>query len=456
MKGILESLNFKEIYFRGQSFDRKTILEAINHLAAYLKKNSISDSSFILLSTYNHIKTVIAYYAILKSGKIAAVLNPGCRSLELTEIIKDIDPSALIFVNTNTITFNYDEEIVFRKPDPDFVIYSELTDVCTLIFTNAEDGYAKGAMLTDKNLITEISDIIQIENMTEKKVGCALLPFYHLFGLVKGVLTPVYKGYSFLICEPDLLNITDIVTQIKKYKVTNIYSVPSLYYILSKVPGIGAFFESVNDYISGGNKLSPFIFESFKRNVNGILREGYGLTEASPACTVNYPDCEVNISSIGAAFPSCKIKILDNDDKECNPGETGEICIKGDNVFKGYFNKKHLSKIVLRKGWLHTGDLGSKDSKGYIYFKGLKKNMINVAGNNVYPKELERYLKLYKDVESAEIFSRDSNIQGNIVCARISLKNKNKDAQKSFKKWCIKNITNTKLPRIWEFMDNDR
>ncbi len=455
MRGILESLNFKDIYFRNQSFGRKTILDAINHLAAYLKANSISDSPFILLSTYNHIKTVIAYYAILKSGKIAVVLNPGCRSLELTEIIKDIDPSALIFVNTNTITFNYEEEIVFRKPDPDFVIYSDLKDVCTLVYTNAEDGYAKGAMLTDKNLITEINDIIQIENMTVKKVGCALLPFYHLFGLVKGVLTPVYKGYSFLICELDLLNITDIVFQVKKYRVTNIYSVPSLYYILSKVPGISTHFGSVNDYISGGNKLSPYIFESFKKNANGILREGYGLTEASPACTVNYPDNEVNITSIGAAFPSCEIKILDNKDNECDPGEIGEICIKGDNVFKGYFNKKYLSKIVLRKGWLHTGDLGSKDSKGYIYFKGLKKNMINVAGNNVYPKELERYLNLYKDVESIAIFSRDSDIQGNIVCARVRLKNNNKNSQESFKRWCVRNITNSKLPRIWEFLDSD-
>ncbi len=391
MSEILRFLNFKKIYFRSQTFDGEIILEGINKLSAYLQKNFISDSPFVLLSAYNHLKTVIAYYAILKSGKIAAILNPGSKSIELTEIIKDIDPSALIFINTNTISFNYEEEIVFRRPDPDFVIYSELMNVSTLVFTNAEDGYAKGAMLTDKNLITEICDIIHIERMTVEKVACALLPFYHLFGLVKGILTPVYKGYSFLICEIDLLNILDIVTQVRKYSATNIYSVPSLYYILSKVPGIDFYFKSVNDYISGGNKLSAFIFDSFKKNVSGILREGYGLTEASPACTVNYPDAEVNINSIGTAFPSCKIKIMDENNNECKTDEIGEICIKGDNVFKGYFNRESLSEKVLKDGWLHTGDLGSINSKGYIFFKGLKKNMINVAGNNVYPKELERY-----------------------------------------------------------------
>jgi len=435
------------------SFDRKTILEAIDNLSVHLKKNFISDSPFVLLSTYNHIKTVIAYYAILKSGKIAAILNPECKSIELTEIIKDIDPCALLFINTNTITFNYDEEVVFRTPDPEFVVHSNLNDVSTLIFTNAEDGYAKGAMLTDRNLITEINDIIQIENMAAEKVGCALLPFYHLFGLVKGMLTPVYGGYPFLICEPDLLNISGLVAQIKKYNVTNIYSVPSVYYVLSKVPGIASYLEFVNDYISGGNKLSEFIFESFKRNTGGILREGYGLTEASPACTVNYRNTEVNINSIGKAFPSCRIKIIGEKDNECKTGKLGEICIKGDNVFKGYFNNEQLSKRILRNGWLHTGDLGTKDSKGYIYFRGLKKNMINVAGNNIYPRELERLLKLHENVESIEIFSKDSNIHGNIMGAKIKLRKYSEKSQKSFKEWCIKNITNTKLPRIWEFLD---
>jgi long-chain acyl-CoA synthetase len=450
---ILKSLNFRDIYFRDRAFGREMILGEIEHLSRYFDKNMISDSPFILLSAYNHIKTVIAYYAILKSGRIAAILNPESKSIELTEIIKDIDPAALIFINTNTVSFNYDEEIVFRKPDNEFSVHSDLRNVCTLIFTNAEDGYAKGAMLTDKNLLTEINDIISIESMNAEKVGCALLPFYHLFGLVKGVLTPVYRGYPFLICELNLLNIINIAEQIKKYKVTNIYSVPSIYYILSKVPGISTYLEFVNDYISGGNKLSKFIFEGFKRNAGGTIREGYGLTEASPACTVNYRNTEVNINSIGKAFPSCSIKILDEKDNECKTGKLGEICIKGDNVFKGYFNNEELSKKTLKNGWLHTGDLGTKDDKGYIYFAGLKKNMINVAGNNVYPKELERFLKLYENVESIEIFSKYSEVQGNIVGARIKLRNHSENSQKLFKDWCIKNINNMKLPKIWEFID---
>ncbi len=105
------------------------------------------------MATYSHIKSVIAYYAILKAGKIPAIMDPGSKSIELTEIIEEIDPAAILFLNTNEISFHYDEEIIFRKSNPGFIITSDLTDVVTLAFTNAEDGYSKAAMLTEKNLI---------------------------------------------------------------------------------------------------------------------------------------------------------------------------------------------------------------------------------------------------------------------------------------------------------------
>ncbi len=451
MSYLVENIDFRKIYFRDRIFEKSTITGAINHLSEYLSKNILSSSPFILLSTFNHIKSIIAYYAILKSGKIAAILDPNCKNIKLTEIIEDIDPSAIIFINSNTISFNYEEEVLFRRPVNGFIIRSDLKDVCTLVYTNAEDGYAKGAMLTEKNLLAETHTIIKVERISKDNTTCALLPFYHLFGLVNGILVPTHAGCSSLIPDTDLFNITGIAGKISDYKVTNLYSVPSLYYVLSKIDNISTYFSSVKECISGGAKLTPFINDNFLKKTGIRIREGYGLTESSPACTINYQEGEIKIDSIGLPLPCCEIKILDENDTECKIDEIGEICINGDLVFKGYFNKETASETVLRNGWLHSGDYGKKDKQGYIYFTGLKKNMINVGGNNVYPEELIRMMKQNKNAADIFIYSEPSVLQGQIVGADIKLKKSTLKEQDNFKKWCGKNITNSILPKKWNF-----
>ncbi len=452
MSYLVENIDFRKIYFRNKTFDKSTITGAINHLSEYLSKNIFSSSPFILLSTFNHIKSIIAYYAILKSGKIAAILDPNCKNIKLTEIIEDIDPSAIIFINSSTISFNYEEEVIFRRPVPGFIIKSDLKDVCTLVYTNAEDGYAKGAMLTEQNLLAETYTIIKIERISKDQTTCALLPFYHLFGLVNGMLVPTHANCSSLIVELDIFRITDIVSRISKYKVTNLYSVPSLYYFLSKTDNIETYFNSVEECISGGSKLSGFINDNFIKKTGIKIREGYGLTESSPACTLHFQESEIKIDSIGLPLPCCEIKILNENDAECKIDEIGEICIRGDIVFRGYFNKENASKTTLRKGWLHSGDYGKKDKQGYIYFSGLKKNMINVGGNNVYPEELIRLMKQNMNVSDIFIYSESSVLQGQIVGADIKLKNASKSDQDRFRKWCYKNITNSILPKFWNFI----
>lgn len=446
---LLTRLNFKQIYFRNRRFDRKTILDAINHLAKYIEMENRSVSPFVLLAAYNHIKTLIAYYAILKAGKIPAILDPGCKSIELTEIIEDIDPCAMIFLNSNEIGFHYEEEVVFRTQQPGYLIQSDLTDVCTLAYTNAEDGYSKGAMLTEKNLLSEIHALIGTNKLTERSVTCALLPFSHLFGLVQGILVPSQAGCSNLILELDLIKIAEIITRIRQYGTTHLYTVPSLYYMFSKIPGIKEMVSGIEEFYSGGTQLTPFIFTRFYQRTQRKIREGYGLTESSPGVALNYGEEDPVMNSIGKPLPGCDIKIFDDTGNECLPGITGEICVQGDMVFRGYFNNPEVTGSVLRNGWLHTGDYGRKDMAGNIYFCGLKKNMINVAGNNVYPKKLERMIRINKNVADVRITSEDSVLQGQVVVADIRLHDASDSGKEEFKNWCYENINNIILPKIW-------
>ena len=449
---LSDNINFDKIYFKNKVFVKEEIIEEIDKLTTVLKKNYISDSPFVLLSTYNHIKTLIAFYAILRSGKIAVILNPEVKSIELTEIIKDTDPAAFILINTSTYNIDIDEEVIFRSPDNNFTLKSNLDDVIVMMYTNAEDGRAKAAMITQKNLFSALDTFISIEKITENKNICALLPFYHLFGLTYGLILPCYAGCSALIADLNLIYINRLLTNIEKTKVTNIFSIPSVYYLLSKVPNIKNIFGAANDFISGGIKLNPSIYDRFYKNTGKKLREGYGLTESSPGVTLHFQDTDINLDSVGQILPNCDIKIFNESGNECKNNEQGEIRIKGDIIFKGYFNNPEASKDIINNGWLHTGDFGTKDSRGYIHFKGLKKNMYNVAGNNVYPNELERLLKMYKEVKYVKLSNETSLLQGDIIKADIELKNPTETGVVKFKKWCKKNITNFKLPKEWNFL----
>ena len=120
-------------------------------------------------------------------------------------------------------------------------------------------------------------------------------------------------------------------------------------------------------------------------------------------------------------------------------------------VFKGYFNNETATNNVLKDGWLRTGDYGRKDLSGNIYFCGLKKNMINVAGNNVYPLKLERMMGINRNVQQVKISGEESVLQGQIVIAAIRLRDRSPQKQEEFKRWCFENINNIILPKIWNF-----
>lgn len=451
MRELLKQLNFKQIFFQGKRFDQPTIEKAIDHLADYLQKNINSQSPFILFTAHNHIKTIISYYAILKAEKIAVILDPHIKSIELGEIINDVEPAAIISLNEKTITFDYSSEVVFRKHNKKFAIISDLNDVCTVAYTNAEDGFSKGAMLTEKNLLSEIYPMIKTNKLTYDSVTCALLPFSHLYGLVQGILVPTHAGASALICELNLLRITEIVHELELCQVSHLYTVPSIYYLLSKMPDIEKKFNHVKEFYSGGIQLPQFIFESFYQKTKHKIREGYGLTESTACAAYNFQESGPIVNSFGKPFPGCKIKIVDHTGNECPVNTVGEICLKGDIVFKGYFNNEAASSTVIKDGWLYTGDFGEKNKEGYFYFNGLKKGMINMAGTNVYPKKLERLIKLNQKVLTVDIYSEASILQGQTVGARIKLRETSKKSQEEIKSWCFKNINSNILPKFWSF-----
>jgi long-chain acyl-CoA synthetase len=368
-------------------------------------------------------------------------------------MIKDSPPGALIRPDKETDVFDFYKEIEYKhyKLSPSRI--QGLDDVAIMLYTAADDGYAKGVMLTHENILSNAQALIESSNVNSKSVSCSLIAQHHLFGLQTGVIAPSIAAGNLLI--ENLLNLSSIkkiINVLDCLKVTHIYTVPFIFYCFQKAQNGQRCFSSVKSISSGGSKLPLSIFEKFHNNFGLTIHEGYGLSEASPMCAWHRPDDEIRNESVGRALPCCKIKIFNDENIELPVGQIGEVCINGPNVMKGYYAKEMASKMTIINGWLHTGDLGKIDEKGYIYLSGVKKRILNVGGNKVYPAELERLMKKHNDVLNVEVSGEPDELLGHIVKAIVRLRINSAEAQKKYKEWCVENITKYKVPKIFTFL----
>lgn len=448
-----EPLKFSKIVFQNEKYFPKEINHCIDKLSLYLENNYLSDSPFIYLISYNHIKTIISYFSIIKINRICVLVDPNIKKIEFGEMKVDTPPGAIITINMNFKIFDYNSEITFFNNPVNINKKDTLSDVCTMKYSAAEDGFSKAVMLTKKNLLSNARAILECDTFNANSVSCALVPFNNLYGLQTGILAPLLGGVSILIKNISLMkNYKELLSEILTNKVTNIYSIPLVYYLLAKVPNIDEYVKETTTFVSGGYILSPKIFHSFFKKTGKYIRNGYGLTEASPICTWHKPGDEIKISSMGRPFSNCQIRIYIEKKGYVESGTMGEICVKGPNIMKGYYNCTSFTKKTIRNGWLHTGDLGKIDKEGYIYFAGLKKNMLNVGGKNIYPAEVERLIKLHKNVKDVKIYGEYSEIYSHRVKAEIKLKKNSPEHQEKFAQWCKDNISGNKIPKFINFV----
>lgn len=209
----------------------------------------------------------------------------------------------------------------------------------------------------------------------------------------------------------------------------------------------------LNLCLSGGAAMPQQTMEDFEKTFNVKILEGNGPTETSPVAYCNPVNGVRKSGSVGIPIPETKVKIVDSEDNELPRGEIGEIAVQGDHVMKGYFKKPEATAKTLRNGWLHTGDLGKMDEDGYIYIVDRKKDMINVGGMNVYPREIEEQLyKNQKILEAAVVATKDE-LRGEVPKAVIVLKDGEEATEREIKRYCMKYFANYKVPKLVEFID---
>ena len=322
-------------------------------------------------------------------------------------------------------------------------------DIAFLQYTGGTTGVSKGAMLTHRNIIANLqqSHAWIKPFIRDQEIIITALPLYHIFALTANCLTFFKIGATnVLITNPR--DIPGFIKEIGKYPFTTITGVNTLFNAMVNNPDFANIdLSQLRLTLGGGMAVQRAVAERWKQITGVTLIEAYGLTETSPAATMNPVDLAEYNGSIGLPISSTMVSIRDDDGKELKLGEAGELCIHGPQVMKGYWNRpEETAQVIMADGFLRTGDIAVMDESGFVRIVDRKKDMILVSGFNVYPNEIEDVLALHPGVlESAAVGVPDPKT-GEAV--KIYVVKKSPDlTEDSLLEHCRANLTAYKVPR---------
>ena len=330
-------------------------------------------------------------------------------------------------------------------------------DLAFLQYTGGTTGVSKGAMLTHRNLVANMQQAAAWvgANVREgEETIVTALPLYHIFALTANCLVFMKFGATnLLITNPR--DMPGFVKELKGTPFTAITGVNTLFNGLLNTPGFDQVdFSKLHLTLGGGMAVQRAVADNWKRVTGVTLAEAYGLTETSPAVCINPVDIAEYNGSIGMPVPSTDVCIKGEDGQLLPVGEIGELCVKGPQVMKGYWQRpEETAKVMDAEGWLHTGDMAKMDAQGYFYIVDRKKDMILVSGFNVYPNEVEDVIAMMPGVLEVAAIGVPDERSGEAVKVFIVKKDPALTAEQ-VKAFCRENMTGYKQPRLVEFRDD--
>lgn len=333
----------------------------------------------------------------------------------------------------------------------------ESDDIAVLQYTGGTTGVAKGAMLTHRNLV---SNMLQCRGLmgTELGSGCetmvAPLPLYHIYAFTFHCMTMMLIGaHNVLITNPR--DLPAFVKDLRKYRFTGFVGLNTLFVALCNNEEFRKLdFSGLKATFSGGMALQLAAAERWQQVTGCSICEGFGMTETSPVVSVN-PFSGIQIGTIGIPMPSTQCKVIDDEGNELPIGATGELCVKGPQVMKGYWQRPEATAEVLDgQGWLKTGDIGIIQDDGYMRIVDRKKDMILVSGFNVYPNELEDVLATLPGVLQCAAIGIPDEKSGEAIKLFVVVKPGESLTKEQVMQHMHDNVTGYKRPKTVEFRDS--
>ena len=340
------------------------------------------------------------------------------------------------------------ERIENEKIDPE--------EIALFQYTGGTTGVAKGVMLTHRNLVANAYQVrLWIPQAVEgQEKALAVLPFFHVYGMTTAMNLPILLAAEMILIPR--FEIRQILQTSHKERPTIFPGLPTMYQAVNMMEGVEKFdLSSIKYCISGAAPLPLEVMKRFKSLTGAKLVEGYGLTEASPVTHANPLEGLIKEGSIGIPFPDTDSKIVDLETGEDLPvGQAGELCVKGPQVMKGYWNMPEETEQVLTgDGWLKTGDIARMDEDGYFYIVDRKKDMIIAGGYNIYPRDIDEVLFSHPKIQDAVTVGVPDPYRGETVKAFVVLKPGETATEEEIIAFCRERLAKYKVPKLVEFRD---
>lgn len=396
-------------------------------LAAGLRGKGLRAGDRIALFMNNRPEFVVAYLAAGLLGAIAVPINPRYRLVELGHILSDARPRVLVTERAQLP--HLDDVDASARASLDAVISAEeieawktdglgfdpapvaSDDIALLIYTSGTTGPSKGAMLTRGNVAATVEALLAAWEWSAHDRLLLALPLFHVHGLIVGLHCALAADASVLL--PPRFDAADVIERLTAGEATLFFGVPTMYSRLIEALEGGARrdFSRVRLFCSGSAPLAPETMLAFQRLTGHTILERYGMTETGMTLSNPYRGPRAP-GSVGTPLPGVSIRIVGEDDDDVAPGEPGELLVRGNNVFAGYWQapEKTAAAFALDaagRRWFRTGDLARRDaSSGYVTLLGRRHDLILSGGFNVYPLEIEAVLAAFPGVAEASIVGR--------------------------------------------------
>ncbi len=443
--------------------------ESVNRAANMLKANGIKKGDAVSLLLPNSAEYIIAYFACWKIGAIANPVNSLLKTEEIEFVVGNSEAELLIVhsefqeivKNINLRKIVFDDEAVATQGFGEVLEETALEkdDEAVIIYTSGTTGKPKGCLLTHGNLIANARQITEWLNFDENDRLLTIMPLFHMNAVSVTTMTALYASASTVVSPK--FSASRFWQIIADYKITSFGSVATMLSMLlkssksevqnpkSKNPKfriLNSESETLRFAMCGSAPVPTEVLRKFEETFGCLVIEGYGLSESTCRSTFNPPNANRKPGSCGKPIGN-EMKIFDETDAEVPVGELGEIVLRGENIFKGYFKNKEASAAAFRGGWFHTGDIGYKDADGFFYIADRKSDMIIRGGENIYPREIDELLYTHPAIEAAAVIGVPDELYGEEVAAFVVLKTGATASEADLINFCRAHLADFKCPK---------
>ncbi|KAI9874102.1 MAG: hypothetical protein M1830_010189 [Pleopsidium flavum] len=443
-----------------------------------LAKLGITPQAAVSIALPNSYEFIVAFLAASWQRAIAAPLNPAYKQDEFEFYIDDLSSAVTLvpkdsfqqdgpavraarkykaaiaecYWNGEEVVLDVKDQGKLRSKGNQKVEKAQPDDVALVLHTSGTTGRPKAVPLSHKNLTRTMKNIQATYKLTPEDRTLLVMPLFHVHGLLAGFLAPLLSGGSVIV--PLRFSASEFWENFIKHKANWYTAVPTIHQILLKNPPPHTK-PSIRFIRSCSSPLSPKTFHELEKAFDAPVLEAYAMTEAAHQMTSNpLPPSKRQPSSVGIG-QGVEVRILDQNGKEVPQGSEAEICIRGENVTKGYLNNPEANKTSFTKdGFFRTGDQGKQDEDGYVFITGRIKELINKGGEKISPIELDNVVAQNPAVSEAVSFAIADEMYGQDVGLAVVLKDSKKLTEEELRKWVGERVAKFKVPKKVFFTDN--